>query len=85
MVTSRGRVPYLACPNGHVGWYGTRPLLVTTPALRDVHAPPRGFVVRSSADYGVPILTSVYVQVPEDTFFFLLGAGMHKAGTTGTP
>ena len=29
--------------------------------------------------YNVPILTSVYVQVPEDAFCFLLGAGMHKA------
>ena len=39
VVTSRGHVPsQLASPNGHVGWYGTRPLLGTTPALHGVHA-----------------------------------------------
>ena len=74
MVPSRGHVPsQLACPNGHVGWYGSRPLdlLVTTPALRDVHVHHHAallFVARPVLVY-VPIITSVYVQVPTDTVF----------------
>ena len=61
----------------HASWacqMGICRLVWNTPSACD-HAsaswcactPPRGFVDRSSADFGVPITTSLCVQVPRDT------------------
>ena len=74
-VTKRWRGPKQragSMPAGHAKWACR--LVWNTPAAWD-HAgaswcactPPRGFVVRSSADFGVPITTSLCVQVPRDT------------------